>query len=438
MKQKTTEILISAAGIAALSAIFALWCCNAQYSMAGTTAAVISAVLFAAVCLRFVPVWVSAWRNGEQARSLELFEPEHICAKIFAGIFAWDIAIILAVYCIRFAAGNAESFLQSLDFWRCTDSQHYLAIAQDWYLSEGDMDRLVQLVFLPGYPIAVRLVNLAIGNYLYSGLIVSALCFAGAGCVLYRLMRLDVEHGAAVRAVKFLCISPAVFFFAAPMSESLFVLCSLACLYLVRKEKYALGCIIGALAAFTRSLGIILVVPVLFELAQSREKAVKYLNLLIIPLGFAAYCLINYLVAGDAFKFMEYQHDHWNQQLGWFFNTAAYQTENALYCFAEKRQNFLGLWLPNILAQLFSLVIMLFAVKKLRVSYCAHFLAYYVVAIGATWLLSAPRYLAAMVSMPAAMSCVTEKRSADIALTVFSCIFGAAYLLAFIMHWQVW
>lgn len=438
MKQKTTEILISAAGIAVLSAIFALWCGSARYSAAGTTAAVISALLFAAVCLRFVPVWVNAWKYGEDTCTISDAEPEHICARIFVGIFTWDIAIILAVYVIRLALGSNDSFLQSLEFWRCTDSQHYLAIAQDWYLSVGDMDRLVQLVFLPGYPIAVRLVSLIIGNYLYAGLIVSALCFAGAGCMLYRLMRLDFEHSAAVRAVKFMCLSPAVFFFAAPMSESIFVLCSLACLYLVRKEKYALGCLIGAIAAFTRSLGIILVVPVLFELVQSRARCKRYFNLLIIPLGFAAYCLINYLVAGDAFKFMEYQREHWNQQLGWFFNTAAYQTENAIHCFAEKRQNFLGLWLPNILAQLVSLIIMLFAVKKLRASYCAHFLAYFVVAIGATWLLSAPRYLAAMITMPAAMSCVTEKRSADVALTVFSCIFGAAYLLAFIMHWQVW
>ncbi len=438
MKQKTTQILISAAGIAVLAAVFALWCANARYSAAGTTAAVISAALFAAVCLRFVPVWVNAWQNGEAACCLSDAEPEHICARIFVSIFTWDIAIILAVYFIRLALGSGDSFLQSLEFWRCTDSQHYLAIAQDWYLSAGDMDRLVQLVFLPGYPVIVRLVSVIIGNYLYAGLIVSAACFAGAGCMLYRLMRLDFEHSAAMRAVKFLCLSPAVFFFAAPMSESLFVLCSLACLYLVRKEKYALGCIIGAYAAFTRSLGIILVVPVLFELVQSRKKAKCCLNLLIIPLGFAAYCLVNYLVAGDAFKFMEYQRVHWNQQLGWFFNTAAYQTENAIYCFAEKRQNFLGLWLPNILAQALSLVLMFFASKKLRAGYTAHFLAYFIVAIGATWLLSAPRYLAAMISVPAAMVCVTEKRSTDIALTLLSCIFGIAYLLAFVMHWQVW
>ena len=75
----------------------------------------------------------------------------------------------------------------------------------------------------------------------------------------------------------------------------------------------------GAYAAFTRSPGLILVVPILFELVRSRAKAREYIALFMVPLGFAAYCMINYSVSGDAFKFMEYQSIHWHQQLGWFF-----------------------------------------------------------------------------------------------------------------------
>lgn len=438
MKQKTSEILISAGGIAVLSAIFALWCSKAEYSVVGTTAAVVATVGFAAVCLRFVPVWVSAWRDGEPFLQADDTRYPHICAQIFTAVVLWDVLIIAAVYILRRIFGSTDGFFDALDFWTCTDSGHYLDIARDWYLSEGSMDRLVQLVFLPGYPVIVRLFSAMTGDTLVAGLIVSALCFAEANVMLYKLVRLDADHDTAFRAVKFLSLSPAVFFFVAPMSESLFLLCTLSCLYLVRRGKMLPACCFGAYAAFTRSPGIILLVPVIFELVQRRAKLKDYLSVLIIPLGFAAYCLINYLVAGDAFKFMEYQHEHWNQQLGWFFNTAAYQTENAVYSFLQNKPNFFGLWLPNILAQLISLALMLFAVKKLRSSYTAYFLAYFIVTMGATWLLSAPRYIAALFTVPVALAAVTQNRKADICITALSCLSGLAYLCEFVLRWQVW
>ena len=256
--------------------------------------------------------------------------------------------------------------------------------------------------------------------------------------MLYKLVRLDADHDTAFRAVKFLSLSPAVFFFVAPMSESLFLLCTLSCIYLVRRGKMLPGCLLGTYAAFTRSLGVILLVPVVFELVQRRARIRDYLTVLLIPLGFAAYCLINYLVAGDALKFMDYQHEHWNQQLGWFFNTAAYQTENAVYSFSQNKPNFFGLWLPNILAQLISLALMLFAVKKLRSSYTAYFLAYFIVAMGATWLLSAPRYITALFTVPVALAAVTQNRRADICITALTCLSGFAYLCEFVLRWQVW
>lgn len=438
MKQKTPEILISAGGIAVLAAIFALWCSRAQYGVVGMTAAVIATVGFAAVCLRFVPVWVSAWRDGEPFLLSDDNSHPHLCVQIFTAVVLWDVLIIAAVYILRRIFGSTDGFFDALGFWTCTDSGHYLDIARDWYLSEGSMDRLVQLVFLPGYPVIVRLFSAITGDTLAAGLIVSALCFAGANVMLYKLVRLDADHDTALRAVKFLSLSPAVFFFVAPMSESLFLFCTLSCIYLVRRGKMLPGCLLGTYAAFTRSLGVILLVPVFFELVQRRARFRDYLTALLIPLGFAAYCLINYLVAGDAFKFMDYQHEHWNQQLGWFFNTAAYQTENAVYSFSQNKPNFFGLWLPNILAQLISLALMLFAVKKLRSSYTAYFLAYFIVAMGATWLLSAPRYITALFTVPVALAAVTQNRRADICITALTCLSGFAYLCEFVLRWQVW
>lgn len=420
-----------------LAALFAVWCVGSSYSAAGYIAAALSAALFYIICLRFVPAWVASWRNGGSIAEKPETE-KGTAVKIFLTLILWDMVIILLAYLGRALFGCRESFSQYLNFWTCTDSRHYLDIARDWYLSEGDTDRLVQLVFLPGYPLAVRAVNMIVGNYLISGLLVSALSFAGAGVIFYKLLLLDMPQDKAMRALRFLCISPAAFFFASPMSESLFLLLCLVCIYLTRRGEILPACVFGALAAFTRSLGIILIVPVLFELISSRAKAKEYLCLAVIPLGFAAYCLINYQVAGDAFKFMEYQSEHWGQHLGLFFNTAAYQTQYLIESAQQGITDFFGLWLPNILASLFALVIMALAAKKLRPSYTAFFIAYFVVAMGATWLLSAPRYLAVMFVIYIALAELTENRRTDIALSTMSILLLLGYFCAFLLRWQVW
>ncbi len=436
LNDKLPEKLISALGTAALCAVFALWCAGSNYSAAGYAAAVLSAVLMLALCLRFVPEWCAFWRKSEHDTLGKAEGGE--CARIFALIMIWDVFILALGFVLRKVLGYDESAGGYIRFWLCTDSQHYMDIARDWYLSDGEWDRLVQLVFLPGYPVIVRLFAYLIGNELAAGLFVSALSFAGSGVMLYKLLRLDTDSASALRAVKFFALSPAAFFFAAPMSESIFILCTVSCLYLIRSGKLISGSLLGAYAAFTRSPGLILIVPILFELVHKRARPREYVALIIVPLGFAAYCLVNYTVSGDAFKFMEYQSVHWHQQLGWFFNTAAYQTENALATAADNPAFFFGLWLPNLLAQLLALVIMILAEKKLRASYTAYFIAYFVVTMGATWLLSAPRYLAAMLSLPAALAALSPKKRTERILLVLSVLFFIAYFAVFLLRWQVW
>ncbi len=434
MNEKTLEKSISVLGTVVLAAVFFLWWAGSGYGAAGYFAAAVSAALMLWLCLKFVPVCCAFLRTPEmELRSAQA--DVGVCVKIFAAILLWDVIILALGFGLRRALGYSESVGKYFDFWLCTDSRHYMDIARDWYLSEGSIHRLVQLVFLPGYPIVVRAVSYLTGSILSAGLVVSALSFAGAGCVLYKLLELDMDEGAAKRAVCFFALSPASFFFAAPMSESLFMLCSLLSLYLMRRGRLVPAVLFGAYAAFTRSLGVILLVPLAFELIRRRARVREYIALAVVPLGFAAYCLINYKVSGDAFRFMYYQSTHWGQRLGLFFNTAAYQAENLLSSSAD---NALGLWLPNILAQLIALALVIAAAKKLRASYTAHFIAYFVVAIGATWLLSAPRYLAAVPAVPAALGLLTDKNESRFVTAALSFAAFLAYFVPFLLRWQVW
>lgn len=419
MQPKTRAVIaLDALGLAALAALFVLWCVHTpDLTAAGGIAAGCSAALFAAVGLRFVPAWVRFWQREDAAPAVPAQEPEHMAARIFTALLALDLALLLLTWGIRALAGRPETFTQALEFWRCLDSRHYLDIARDGYISAGERDRVVQLVFLPGYPLVVRAVMLLIPSDICAGLLTSALCFAGAGCVVYRLLRLDLPHRDAVRALRFLVLAPGCFFFAAPMSESLFLLLTAAALYLARTHRPVLGGLCGAYAAFTRSLGL----------------------LLIVPLGFAAYCYINWRVAGNPLQFLIYQREHWNQRTGLFFSTAAYQTDYLLRCLRSGNwRDALGLWLPNLVACFSALILLAKTAPRLRASQTAWFLAYYIVAVGATWLLSAPRYLLVLLPVPLALAQCAQKRTGNIALTALSALAALGYLAAFALRWQVW
>ena len=418
MQPKTRAVIaLDALGLAALAALFVLWCARTpNLTAAGGIAAGCSAALFAAVGLRFVPAWVRFWQREDAAPAVPAQEPEHMAARIFAALLALDLVLLLLTWGVRALAGQPEAITQALEFWRCLDSRHYLDIARDGYISAGERDRVVQLVFLPGYPLAVRAVMLLVPSDICAGLLTSAVCFAGAGCVVYRLLRLDLPHRQALRALRFLVLAPGCFFFAAPMSESLFLLLTAAALYLARTHRPVLGGLCGAYAAFTRSLG-----------------------LLLVPLGFAAYCYINWRVAGNPLQFLIYQREHWNQRTGLFFSTAAYQTDYLLRCLRSGNwRDALGLWLPNLIACFSALILLAKTAPRLRASQTAWFLAYYIIAVGATWLLSAPRYLLVLLPVPLALAQCAQKRTADRILTALSALAALGYLIAFALRWQVW
>lgn len=446
MQPKTRAVIaLDALGLAVLAALFVLWCARMPgLSVPGGIAAGCSAALFAAVGLRFVPAWVRFWQRGDDAPAVPAAEPAHMGARIFAMLLALDLVLLLLTWGIRTLAGQPETLTQALEFWRGTDSRHYLDIARDGYLAAGDHDRVVQLVFLPGYPLVVRAVMLLVPSDICAGLLTSALCFAGAGCVVYRLLRLDLPHRDAVRALRFLVLAPGCFFFAAPMSESLFLLLTAAALYLARTRRPILGGLCGAGAAFTRSLGLLLFVPLLWELVHDavhrrRVDARQVVGALLVTLGFAAYCYINWRVAGNPFQFLIYQREHWNQRTGLFFSTAAYQTDYLLRCLRSGSwRDALGLWLPNLIACFSALGLLAAAAPKLRASQTAWFLAYYIIAVGATWLLSAPRYLLVLLPVPLALAQCTRRRAANITLTGLSTLGSLGYLIAFALRWQVW
>jgi hypothetical protein len=110
---------------------------------------------------------------------------------------------------------------------------------------------------------------------------------------------------------------PMSFFFSAVYSESLFLACSVGAFLAARTERWAWAGVLGALAAATRSIGILVLVPLawLYATAPRRRRA-DALWLALVPLGLGAY--LGYLAAHgiDALSPFHAQ-DQWLRHFAW-------------------------------------------------------------------------------------------------------------------------
>lgn len=438
--------------LAALLALFLNWMANTPpATMPAAISSILICVLFALLGIRFIPLWMQSWSGSAELEDVPTGSERAVCLRVFMALILTRVAVIALSYILDCAVNGVGAFADRMYLlWTSGDGVHYLDIAERWYQSAGSRDELVRLVFLPLYPIVVRIVNFVFGNYFFSAMLISNFSFAFAGTILYRLARLDRGQENALRAVKYLAILPSAFFFSAPMSDSLFLLLSISCIYLARKKRYPAACLLGGLAAFTRSLGLTLLAPICFELIADLIREVKsggsirkYIGrlpaLLLIPCGFALYLYINYRVSGNPFQYAIYQREHWSQSLGYFWNTASYQIQYAIGSIQSGEPwKFFGLWLPNLVFIFGSLAVMMAAVRRLRPAYTAYFIAYYIIGMGVTWLLSAPRYLASLFPLSFAFSELAKKRLADNLLTAAFLVGTVLYMFAFVSRWQVY
>jgi hypothetical protein len=152
--------------------------------------------------------------------------------------------------------------------WERFDALWFLRIAAHGYGSHDG-----SAAFYPLFPLAVRGVSFLIGGHeLAAGLIVSNAAALAALVALYGLTREELSEETARASVLFAAIFPTAFFLVSPYSESLFFLLVLLALWAARRGRWVGAALAGALAALTRNLGVLLVVPLAVEaLHQAME-----------------------------------------------------------------------------------------------------------------------------------------------------------------------
>jgi hypothetical protein len=156
--------------------------------------------------------------------------------------------------------------------WQRFDTQRYMHIARLGYANEENS------VFPPLFPLAIRLVGLALGGgttaNLIAGVAIANLCWIGLMVLLHKAIWNEKDRDTATRSLVYLSVFPTGFFLMAPYSESLFILLALSSLWSARRGNFWRAGLLGALASLTRLTGWILVVPLAYEYwSQSRKVA---------------------------------------------------------------------------------------------------------------------------------------------------------------------
>ena len=201
-----------------------------------------------------------------------------------------------------------------LSYWAHWDGAWYSQIATEGY---GEMAP-ASTAFFPLYPILVRLGMIFGGGPALWGVLISLLATPFALFFLYRIAEKLYDRRTARAATLALAFFPTAFFLNAVYSEALFLALSTGVVWaaLVRRNLLLAG-VFGALAAATRNLGVILVLPLLFEwLRHRREFGVRGLaGIALILAGSLGYAGFLWGRFGDPLVSARQQDEHWGREL---------------------------------------------------------------------------------------------------------------------------
>ena len=201
-----------------------------------------------------------------------------------------------------------------LNYWAHWDGAWYSEIATDGYGGRSP----TSTAFFPLYPMLMRLgISLGGGPALW-GVLISLLATPVALFFLYRIAENLYDSRAARAATLALAFFPTAFFLNAVYSEALFLALSAGAVWatLVRRNLLLAG-LLGSLAAATRNLGVILLLPLFLEwLRYRREFGLRGLaGLALVPAGFLGYAGFLWGRFGDPLVFARQQDEYWGREL---------------------------------------------------------------------------------------------------------------------------
>lgn len=383
-------------------------------------------------------------------------------------VVGWVLVIkILLFYfgaksCVLLSDKYITTPRQWFEIWDQWDFGYYQKIAQFGY---GSTDG--SIAFYPLFPWLLRVVAFFTKSYLAAGLIVSGIASVVAAILLRRLVQLDYPTSVAMRSVWFLLIFPTAYFLHVGYNEALFLAFALGSIMAARVERWWLAGILGAFCWMTRAAGVVLVPTLAVEATQQylvRRKfwshsvagrlstvpvsdvdrpqaggysaspdhtsawSWRWLWIAMVPAGFGMYLIINWSVTADPFAFLQTRQTSFEQSFAsplagirqaiW----ALYPTPHEAEMVGAQELFFVGL----------GFVCTLISWIKLRPAYAMWMTGSWILSASVNFFRSMPRYTLTMFPIFILFSLLGRNRFWAGAITAWSLLFFALFVVLFV------
>jgi Mannosyltransferase (PIG-V) len=314
------------------------------------------------------------------------------------------------------------------------DALWFLRIADTGYaLRDGSA------AFFPLYPLLVRATSWLVGGHLlFAATLVSNVAFFGSLLVLYDLTVREFSRDVARRTIVYISIFPTAFFFFAPYSESLFLLLSLIAFREARRDRWWGAAGAGALAALTRSLGVVLA-PALLVMALERRgdggilwaRLLAGAAVLLGPLAYLGWWGVSH---GDALQPIHAQ-ENWQRE-GAFPLTTLWSGLKLALGVGVPDPNY---WLIDFLVVAVVIVAVLAGLRRLPLPYLTYALGSLLIPLSYPFeprpLLSMPRFVAVIFPAYWVLADAAERRTLPHTAIVATFAGGLTLLAVLFMNW---
>ncbi len=210
-----------------------------------------------------------------------------------------------------------------LDIWGQWDTGWYLDIAVNGYstniLTDPGMVGQANYAFFPLYPMLIRVIGWLTGNYFIIGLLLSNAFLIFASIYLYKMVRSHYDEDMAKKTIRYLFIFPTSFVLSGVLTESVFLLLVVLCFFFADRRNWLLVGALGLLLSLTRSIGVVVSIPLFYMYIKSisfdfKRIDYKILYFAVFPLGLGMFMLHNYYLTGDLLAFVHIQ-AAWEREL---------------------------------------------------------------------------------------------------------------------------
>lgn len=224
-------------------------------------------------------------------------------------VFLWlglrILTVVTAIFAYLYENGGwAGKSLRVLltEPWFRYDTFYYIRIVSAGY-QPGD----VTSGFHPLHPWLATVAAAILGSPIAGLMFVSTIAGLGLTILFYRLARVDLDHDRAWTATALMLCWPVTVAIFVPYTEALYLLLAVSCLLAARKRQFLLAGLMGALAALTRQHGILLVLPLAWELWEASGREFKtlltswraWVSAALVPIGYGIWILYRALAISD-------------------------------------------------------------------------------------------------------------------------------------------